>query len=61
MSNIFHKIKMCFSNLKYLLSSLFWLKDKRIILFGGWFGERFADNTRFLFQYLSDNKKKPLL
>ena len=33
-------------------------RDKRIVLFGAWMGKRFADNSRFLFQYLSDNKKE---
>ena len=32
--------------------------DKRIWLFGAWMGNRFADNSRFLFQYLSVNKDK---
>lgn len=33
-------------------------RDKHTLLFGSWFGEKFADNSRFLFQYLADNKKK---
>lgn len=32
-------------------------RDKRIVIFGAWMGQRFADNSRFLFQYLSENKK----
>lgn len=31
-------------------------RDASIILFGAWFGTRFADNSRFLYQYLSENK-----
>ncbi len=31
-------------------------RDYSIVLFGAWFGNRFADNSRYLFQYLSENK-----
>ena len=31
-------------------------RDKTIVLFGAWFGNRFADNSRYLFQYLSTHK-----
>ena len=33
-------------------------RDKSIVLFGGWFGQLFTDNARFLFQYLSNNKRE---
>ena len=33
-------------------------KSKKYILLGSWMGERYADNTRYLFDYLSSNKKK---
>lgn len=33
-------------------------RDKHIWLFGSWMGQRFADNSRFLFQYLHENKEK---
>ena len=33
-------------------------KDKSIVLFGAWFGNRFADNSRYLYQFLSENKGK---
>lgn len=32
-------------------------KSNKIWLIGGWFGERFADNSRYFFLYLNDNKK----
>ena len=38
--------------------SLFWKRDKSIIVIGGWFGENFADNPRILYEYLSNNKDK---
>lgn len=31
-------------------------RDEKIIVIGAWMGERFADNSRYLFQYLSENK-----
>lgn len=32
-------------------------KDKSIVVLDSWFGSKFADNPRFLFQYLDENKK----
>ena len=29
-----------------------------MVLIGAWFGEKFADNSRYLYQYLHDNKDK---
>lgn len=46
------------SNLYILLVGLFIRRDKRIVLFGAWMGEKYADNSRFLFQYLTQNKEK---
>lgn len=40
------------------LKSVFQFRDKRIVVIDGWFGNKFSDNSRFLFQYLSDNKVK---
>ena len=31
-------------------------RDMQTVLFGAWFGEKFSDNPRFLFQYLSENR-----
>lgn len=30
-------------------------RDKSIVLFGAWMGERFTDNSRYLFQYLHEH------
>lgn len=46
------------NNIHFWHESHKWKRDKGIILFGGWFGERYADTSRYLFQYLSDNKEK---
>ena len=55
-SFIFNKIKLLITNIYYCFTSIFYFRDKSIVLVGSWFGERFADNSRFIFQYLSKNK-----
>lgn len=40
------------------LANLFIKRDRKIILIGAWYGYRFGGNSRFLFQYLSENKEK---
>lgn len=52
------KIKIITKNIIYAIKSLFYKKDDSIIVCGSWFGTKFADNPRFLFQYLSDNKEE---
>lgn len=46
------------SNLFVLIISFIIHRDKRYILFGSWMGEKYADNSRFLYQYLFNNKEK---
>lgn len=45
-------------NMIYAIRSLFYKKDKTVVLFDAWFGQKFADNPRFLFQYLTENKEE---
>lgn len=45
-------------NFVILIISLFIPKSKKIWLFGSWFGERFSDNSRYLYLYCNDNKEK---
>lgn len=33
-------------------------KNPKIWIFGGWYGERFADNSRYFYQYISMNKER---
>lgn len=33
-------------------------RDKRIVLCTGWYGHRFADNSRYMYQYLCDHKER---
>ena len=53
------------NRVKLLLKNLFLFfryglrkRDTHVLLFGSWFGDKFADNSRFLFQYLAENKEK---
>lgn len=49
----------CFSwNLQTMAINIFIHRDKRVVVAGAWGGTKFADNSRFLFQFLSDNKKR---
>lgn len=45
-------------NLLVDILNIFVRRDKEVILFGSWMGIRFADNSRYLFQYLNDHKKE---
>lgn len=55
MQRVSLKIKQIIRNISLAIQSIFWKKDQSVVLFGAWFGERFADNSRFLYQYLHDN------
>ena len=52
------KLRMLLWNIKESLKLSNYKRDKSIVLFGAWFGNRFADNPRYLYQYLSDNKEQ---
>jgi len=41
-------------NLVYLISHLV-PKDKNLWIFGAWFGEKYADNSKYLFEYVNKN------
>ena len=56
-SVLFH-LKALILNLASAILNLVIKRDKGIWLFGSWMGTRFADNSRYLFQYLNDNKSK---
>ncbi len=42
-----------FINLPLYILSLFIPRDENLWLFGAWHGERYADNTRYLFEYVT--------
>lgn len=50
-------IKLFINNLVKIIT-VFIKKDSQILIIGGWFGERFADNSKYLYLYLNENKEK---
>ena len=57
MGRLTRKFLLITRNIKVAIQSIHWQKDSTIVVVGSWFGEKFADNSRFLYQYLSENKK----
>jgi len=58
MNKIIKKIKLILKNIFSAICSIFYCRDNSIVLLDAWFGTKFADNPRFLFQYLSHAKEK---
>lgn len=58
LSDLFRPFYNLLMNLITCIVTLFIHRDKKIILMGSWYGRRFGGNTRYLFQYLSENKEK---
>lgn len=56
MKKIFNKTFAIIKNTIIFLFGFLLGRSKKSIIFGAWMGDKFADNSRFLFQYLSDNK-----
>jgi len=44
------------SNILYLVS-LFIPKDRNIWIFGGWWGEKYLDNSKYMFEYINKHHK----
>ena len=57
-STVIYTIKNKISNLVMAIKSLFWKRNDKVVLVGSWFGEKFADNSRYLYQYLFENKEQ---
>ena len=53
---ILKKLILVFANITVTFVSLFIPKSRRIVVVGGWFGERFADNSKHLYLYIHNNK-----
>ncbi|MHC1785561.1 MAG: CDP-glycerol glycerophosphotransferase family protein [Christensenellales bacterium] len=45
-------------NILTCLVNVFLPRKRTIWLFGSWMGDKFADNSRYLFQYVNENKSK---
>lgn len=53
---IFKKIILFTVNVLVLIISLIIPKSDKIIVIGGWFGKRFADNSKHFFLYVNENR-----
>lgn len=49
-------LKNMLTNFTYMVNPRKSKRDNTVVIFGAWFGNRFADNSRFLYQWLSKNK-----
>ncbi|MBR4769255.1 MAG: CDP-glycerol glycerophosphotransferase family protein [Lachnospiraceae bacterium] len=58
MRAVWFHFKAAFLNALTVFLNLFLRRDRKIWVFGSWMGSKFADNSRFLFQYLSENREK---
>lgn len=52
------RIKNIEKNIDVAFKTIHKHRNKRIVLVGAWMGTKFADNSRYLYQYLFANKKK---
>ncbi len=52
-----NRLKTIFTNIWVGIESSVLHRDRNAVLFGAWMGTKFADNSRFLYQYLSKNKE----
>lgn len=55
MSKHLFQIKTDILRILFHFFSLFFL-DKKVVLFGAWFGQKFADNPRAMFEFLAKNE-----
>ena len=58
MKKIITKLINLMLKLIVLFINIFLPKKNEVVLIGGWFGERFADNSKYLYLYLNENKDK---
>lgn len=55
---LFKKIGYLFINCYSIIAGVFLGRSKKYVLVGSWGGNKIADNSRYLFQFLSLNKSK---
>lgn len=58
MSRIGNKIKPFLKNIRVAFYTRIHKRNKKVVLIGAWMGEKFADNSRYLYQYLFENRKE---
>ena len=52
------KFNYLLQNIATAIYTIFNRRDKKTIIVGAWMGSKFADNSRYLYQYLYKNKKE---
>ncbi len=57
-SHLIVRVFAPFINLITLIVNIFIWRDSKIVIMGAWMGNKYADNPRYLFQYLNENKEK---
>lgn len=57
MNNIIKLIKNSTLLPLHWLSFLF-IKDKKLWVFGSWFGERYSDNSKYIFEFVKENENE---
>lgn len=58
MKNVIIRLINLICSISIKIINIFFPKQKNIVLIGGWFGKRFADNSKYLYLYLNENKDK---
>lgn len=58
MAYLFVRLFAPLINLLTLVLNCFIWRDKKVVLFGAWMGDKFTDNPRFLYQYLYEHKQE---
>lgn len=56
MKRVIELLKNFVCNVLVALIGLFIHRDKSVVLFGAWMGQRYADNSRFLYEYVATHK-----
>lgn len=56
--SFWNKFKIVISSIFVKFFTFLVARDEGIWVFGSWFGERYSDNPRYLFEFLSQNKLK---
>lgn len=58
MNKLCKKIKILISNIVSYIGGVLVGRTEKVVLIGAWMGSKFADNSRYLFQYLHEHKNE---
>lgn len=58
MKAVIYHVKAVILNILTVIFNVFIRRDTSVWIIGGWMGKRFADNSRYLYQYLHQNKEQ---